>query len=167
MKLFLRTSFLLLSFSFSSFSLIQAKTGFSLPDSLTEFTLRYTTVDNLIILPVRINDSISVNLILDTGCRNIILFGKRFVSLFDYKNGRSIQFSGMGSGNAVQGMVSLNNTISIGAVFGNTLPIIVVSDKNVLKNYRHVHGIIGYDIFTRFEVQLDPAKQLITFRSAG
>jgi hypothetical protein len=165
MKTSIRTTFLALVFSVTSVLFIHAKTGFSLPDSLTEFSLTYKTVENLIVLPVQINDSISVNLILDTGCRNIVLFGKRFNSLFSFKNGRVVQFSGMGSGKPVQGMLSLNNTISIGAVLGNSLPVIVVPDKNVIKNLPQVHGIIGYDIFSRFEIQLDPADHIITFRS--
>jgi hypothetical protein len=166
MKTSNRITFLLFLSLILSHQAIHAKSGFFLPDSISEFTLKYRTEDNLIILPVVVNDSILVNLILDTGCRNIILFGKRFASMFSYQNGRTVQFSGMGSGKAVQGMLSLNNTISIGSVLGQMLPVIVVPDKNVMRNYSQVHGIIGYDIFSRFEIQLEPLKQLITFRSA-
>ena len=51
--------------------------GFFMPDELNEMTLHYKTYHNLILLPVTINDSVHVNLILDTGCRNLVLFGRR------------------------------------------------------------------------------------------
>lgn len=165
MKTFLKITFLSFCLLVSIYE-TSAKAGFGLTDSLTEFTLSYKTVNNLIILPVRINDNTNVNLILDTGCRNLILFGKRFQPLFNYEHGRRVQFSGMGSGKPVEGMLSLNNTVSIGKVVGESIPVIVVKDKNVTSTFNNVHGIIGYDIFSRFEIEINPLKQLITFRSS-
>ena len=143
-----------------------AKTGFSLPDSVSEFSIRYKTIDGLIILPVRINDSILVNLILDTGCRNVLLFGKRFQKLFNVAPGRTVEFSGMGSGKSVKGNLVLNNKASIGAVEGENVPIVLVPERNIFTAYKGVDGLIGYDIFIKFEIEIQPAEQLITFRSA-
>lgn len=142
------------------------KSGFSLPDSLNEFTLKYNTVDHLIILPVKINDSIQVNLILDTGCRNILLFGKRFQKLFSLDPNRIIEFSGMGSGKNVQGKLALANRASIGMVEGENVPIVVIPERKIFQRFDHIDGLIGYDIFTKFEVEIHPSQQLITFRSA-
>src|SRR5436190_8785141 len=103
--------------------------GFYLPDSLFEFTMRYKTVGGLIVLPVVINDSVRVNLILDTGCRNLLLFGKRFEHLF-LTEMKPVQFSGLGSGRPLTGRLSLNNSVSIEAVTGKRIPIIVVPNKN-------------------------------------
>jgi hypothetical protein len=86
-----------------------ANVGFSMPDSVREVTFRYKTVQGLILLPVIINDTVKVNLILDTGCRNLVLFGKRFQKLFDIQPGREVKFSGLGAGHPVVGGVSLNN----------------------------------------------------------
>ena len=144
---------------------VNYKAGFSLPDSVREFSINYKSMDHLIILPVTINDSIHVNLILDTGCRNIILFGRRFINLFNFKHGRTVEFSGMGSGRGVKGTLSVNNSISIGAVKGELIPIVVVPTKSIMAAYDQVHGIIGYDIFSRFEIEVNPATQIITFRS--
>lgn len=144
----------------------KGKTGFSLPDSVGEFTIRYTSVEGLIILPVRINDSISVNLILDTGCRNVLLFGKRFQKLFKVESGRTVEFSGMGSGKTVKGQLALNNTAAIGVVEGENVPIVLISDRNIFNTYWNIDGLIGYDIFTKFEIEIQPSRKLITFRSA-
>jgi hypothetical protein len=140
--------------------------GFHLPDSIKEMTLRYRSVHNLIVLPVMINDSITVNLILDTGCRNLVLFGKRFKKLMHFDGGRPVQFSGLGSGKPVVGYVSLNNKISIYQVLGERIPVVVVASKNILSNYNDIDGVIGFELFLKFEIELNPAEQTIKFRPA-
>lgn len=140
--------------------------GFYIPDSIAEVTLPYRIIDNLIILPVVINDSIEVNLVLDTGCRSLVLFGKRFQNLFQLQSQSKVQFSGLGVGGPVYGKVSLNNLVTIDAVIGNKIPVVVVADQNLFRSFKQIHGVIGYDIFQKFEVELNPVKKLITFRPA-
>lgn len=140
--------------------------GFSLPDSVSEMTLRYKTVKNLIILPVTLNDSVQVNLILDTGCRNLILFGKRFTKRFLILQGRRVEFSGLGSGRAVNGELSIGNKVSIDQVLGSQIPVVVVPGNNLFASYDNVDGVIGYDIFLKFEVEVNASQRTITFRPA-
>ncbi|HOX83915.1 MAG TPA: aspartyl protease family protein [Chryseolinea sp.] len=140
--------------------------GFFLPDNLNEVTFQYKTYRNLIVLPVTINDSIQVNLILDTGCRNLVLFGKQFQNQFKTEAGRKIQFSGLGSGQPVYGSLSLSNNITINKVIGARIPIVIVPERNVFEKANKIDGVIGYDIFIKFEVELNPKEKLITFRPA-
>lgn len=141
-------------------------TGFFLPDSVNEMTLNYRAVRGLIVLPVTLNDSVHVNLILDTGCRNLILFGKKFTKLFKMNSARPVIFSGLGSGRSVAGTLSLGNTVSIGEVVGQKIPVVVVPSSNLFESYHNVHGVIGYDIFLKFEVELNANARTITFRPA-
>lgn len=143
-----------------------ANAGFYMPENLVEVTFHYKTYHNLILLPVVINDTITVNLVLDTGCRNLVLFGKRFQKLFDIQEGRKVQFSGLGSGKPVLGMLSLQNKVSLHEVIGERIPVVVVPSRNVFGNDLHVDGVIGYDIFIKFEVEVNPKEKLITFRPA-
>jgi len=159
----LHGAFALLCFT-SSFSLPHA--GFRLPDSVSELTMRFQSINNLIILPVIINDTIHVNLLLDTGCRNLVLFGKKFQHLFITDPNRKVQFAGLGEGEPVYGKLSLTNKVSIGAVLGENIPVVIVPEKNLFRHYRQIHGVIGYDIFTKFEIELNPRTQEITFRPA-
>ncbi len=142
------------------------ETGFFLPDSVNEMTLKYRTVRGLIVLPVTINDSVQVNLILDTGCRNLILFGKELRRYFKINPGKPVEFSGLGSGAPVTGLLSLDNKVSIEHVLGNGIPIVIVDNKKLFANYYNVQGVIGYEIFLKFEIELNPKAQLITFRPA-
>jgi hypothetical protein len=140
--------------------------GFFLPDSVHEMTVRYKTVDNLIVLPVRINGSIEVNLILDTGCRNMLLFGKHFNNMFQTLD-KPIEFAGLGSGQGVKGKVSLNNRVTFGAIAGNGIPIIVVPERNLFARFKNIDGVIGYEIFIKFEIEINFRERLITFRPAS
>jgi len=163
-KIFLSQLFFLIACS----ALLTAgpKAGFSMPDSLLEVTFGYRSVRNLILLPVTINDTIKVNLILDTGCRNLVLFGKRFSKLFDLHPDKKIQFSGLGAGQPVVGSLSLGNKVSINAVIGENIPVVIVPNQNLFGSFPTADGVIGYDIFIKFEVELNLARQLITFRPA-
>lgn len=140
--------------------------GFYLPDSIKEMTLRYRSVKNLIVLPVTINDSITVNLILDTGCRNLVLFGKKFRHLMNINSDRPIQFSGLGSGKPVIGNLSLGNKIAIQQVLGERIAVVVVPSKNILSAYKDVDGVIGFELFLKFEIELNPSEKIIKFRPA-
>lgn len=151
--------------AFCTSALSLPESGFFLPDSVREMTLHYKSVKNLIILPVLINN-LPVNLILDTGCRNLVLFGKRFEKLLAFTPGRTVQFSGLGAGKPVLGSLSINNRITIQQVLGKNIPVIVVGDRNVFKPYGNIDGVIGFDIFLKFEIEINSKDQVIKFRSA-
>lgn len=163
LRLFLLITFAVVAFCTSTFC--SPDSGFFLPDSVKEMTIRYKSVKNLIILPVLIN-GIAVNLILDTGCRNIVLFGKEFEKMLTITPGSKVKFSGLGNGDPVNGSLSLNNRITIEQVLGERMPVVVVRDKNLFRQYRDIDGVIGFDIFFKFEIELNPKEKLITFRTA-
>ena len=140
--------------------------GFALPDSIRELKLKFKLKGNLIVLPVVINDSIHVNLLLDTGCRNLVLFGKKFMSLLKTDPDRIIRFSGHGEGTPVEGRISFNNKVAISEILGNDLPLVVVREKNVFAEYPDVHGVIGYELFLKFEIEINWQKKEMIFRPA-
>jgi hypothetical protein len=139
--------------------------GFSLPEDIAEVSVNYRTHNELIVLRVTINDSIKVNLILDTGCRNVLLFGKRFERIFETLPDYDVRFSGLGERPPLTGKLALNNKIAIHTIVGKKIPIVILREKNLLMGNSHIDGIIGYDIFIRFEVEINSARKNITFRS--
>ena len=140
--------------------------GFSLPDNIQETTFNYTNYNNLIVLPVTINDSINVNLILDTGCRNLLLFGKKFEKLFDTLPNHPVSFSGLGERPPLTGKLSLDNEVAIHSLLGKKIPIVILRNKCLFMGGSNIDGIIGYDIFIRFEVEINALKKQIKFRPA-
>ena len=165
LRLLTATFVLLFSFN-TALPASRPTAGFFLPDSVREMTIRYKTMRNLMILPVTINDSVEVNLILDTGCRNLVLFGKKFKKLLKVTSGRPVIFSGLGNGRSVSGALSIGNKVSINEVLGEQIPVVVVSGAHVFDKYHKVDGVIGYDIFVKFEIEINPAQRTITFRPA-
>lgn len=157
----------LIAFACPYVSVHASTAGFYLPDSIQEMTLRYERAGKLILLPVTINDTVHLNLILDTGCRNVILFGNRLSKHFNIHAGRKATFSGLGAGKALVGDLSLDNKVAIDAVLGERIPIVLVPRPKMFQDMRNVDGIIGYDIFIKFEIELHPARQFITFRPAA
>jgi hypothetical protein len=141
--------------------------GFYLPDSVTETTFEYRSVENLIILPAIINDSIQVNLILDTGCRNIVLFGKRFAKVFSGRGVRNVSVTGHGAGKGIDGFIALENKIDIDIVSGKRIPVVVVPGRSIFAGLIEVDGVVGYEIFSKFEVEINFPTHRITFRSGG
>ena len=141
------------------------RSGFHLPDSILELTFKYKTEGNLIILPVLINDSVQVDLILDTGASNLVLFGKTFQKYFQFVPDGKVQFSGLGSGKTLSGKLSIDNKVEINSVIGLDIPVVVVSEKNLFSALKNVDGYIGYEILQKFEIEINPARQTISFRS--
>lgn len=139
--------------------------GFALPDSLYEYSMTYLTVDNLIVLPFVINGNVTANLILDTGCQSLILFGKQYEKMFDIVPDFNVTFSGIGTGKPAVGSVTLDNTVTLGPVKREKVPIVIVSGKKFLHRHLQVDGLIGYDLFTRFEIEIHPLRQQIIFRT--
>jgi hypothetical protein len=143
----------------------ELSTGFQIPHPHKEFSTQYKQVNNLIVIRVVINDSIVANLILDTGCRNVVLFGKRFSKSIPHFTKRTVRFSGLGSGGPVSGFLAIGNTISMGKMAGINMPIVVVPEKNLFNgSLQKIDGVIGNDLFSRFEVEINPQSKLVTFR---
>lgn len=140
--------------------------GFFIPEPIQQVSFTYRNFNNLIVLPVTINDSLQVNLVLDTGCRNLVLFGKSFQKYFSLEADKNVQFSGLGEGKPIHGGLAINNKVAIDAVLGEHIPIVVVPQKNVFRSGDHIDGVIGYDIFIKFEIELNPLAHIITFRPA-
>ncbi|HEY8938434.1 MAG TPA: aspartyl protease family protein [Cyclobacteriaceae bacterium] len=158
---------LFLIFTFPKSALASKKRiGFYMSDSICETSMTFRSINHLVILSVTINNDIHVNLVMDTGCRNLVLFGKKFQNRFTYEPSRDVQFSGLGNGKAIHGKLSLGNKISVGAIQGEGIPVVVVPSKNLFQYVDDVDGVIGYDLFLRFEVEINSMTHRISFRPA-
>ena len=166
MRLFTGAIFLFVVTLFPGGIFATSRAGFYLPDSVQETTIPFRMAHNLIVLPVVINDTVQVNLVLDTGCRNLVLFSKNFQKNFIIESQRVVTFSGLGDGRPVNGNLSLGNKVSISAIRGEKIPVVIVSENSLFGKKDHIDGIIGYDIFIKFEIELNIEDHQIKFRPA-
>ncbi len=121
---------------------------------------------NLIIIPVRINNGEELKFILDTGVRTAILTNGLYVEGVPSVNDRMISL--MGAGNAGEVSAYVSNGISFAlpegvAAEGNAM-LVLKEDYLRLDSYlgTQVHGILGYEIFSRFVVEIDYVKREVT-----
>lgn len=120
---------------------------------------------NLIIVPVRINNSDTLRFILDTGVGSTILTDAAVAQKLGMKSVRKMTIEGMGNGKARAADVTVGNTLKMGKMQGFRHNIVVM-DSDFLRLSEVVgtpiHGIFGYEIFQKFVVTIDFHKQELT-----
>jgi hypothetical protein len=132
------------------------------PDSTNEITVPYRTRNNYYVIPVLINDSLSVNLLLDPHCKSVILFGKRYQKLLERKRKNVERLNT--SGTKRTPLKSLNNKISIGPALGENISIVVLPNSNPFNFFTSVNGVMGYDILSDCEIIINKKEETMTIR---
>jgi|GEM_PF-6529714 len=136
-------------------------------DNTVETTIEIQKRNSLAIIPVVINNSLRVNLILDPYCQSVILFGKRYQRLLEKSKRPKDDHSRKFRKN--QGTVlSISNSVSIGPVMGENVPILVVPNADAMNFFSSVNGVIGTDFFKHFEIIINKRNETMTIkRSPG
>ncbi|WP_299119518.1 aspartyl protease family protein [uncultured Winogradskyella sp.] len=135
---------------------LPAQDSFFLKNSVSK-KINFEFVSNLIIIPLEIND-VTLSFILDTGVSKPILFNLSESDSVDLKNTRTFYLHGLGSEGKIKALRSSHNKLKIGDAVGVNQDLFVVYDKTIDFTPRLgvvVHGIIGYDIFKDFVVEIN------------
>ncbi|MBP6410927.1 MAG: aspartyl protease family protein [Pseudarcicella sp.] len=122
---------------------------------------------NLIIVPLKINDSDTLHFILDTGLGVTLLTDPSVVRFLKPTINRQVTVKGIGSGENLAAGLSINNLITIGDAVGYQQNITVLKDGTLdLWSYvgTKIHGIIGYEFFSPFVVSIDFENKIITLQ---
>jgi len=139
--------------------------GFVMEGGKDKVSFPFEIHNNLIVIPVVIEGTLKVNFILDTGVRSGIIFEKTITDILDVNYARKISILGAGENRIVEALVASNMQLSLPGVDGYGQSVLVLME-NYLRLDRHighpVHGIIGYDIFSRFVVDINYSRQVIT-----
>lgn len=142
------------------------KLGFVLPDGLHKLTIPFELNNNLVVIKVLLNDAIPLKFILDTGVRTTVLTEKTFTDLLNLTYSRKITIPGVGGEKIVNAYVTNNVTLKIQGITGRGHALIVLEEDLLqLKNYlgTSVHGVFGYELFSRFVVEINYSKKTVTF----
>ena len=120
---------------------------------------------NLVIIPVKVNDGEDLKFILDTGVRTAILTDKGYVDGIPKINDRTISLMGAGDQGEISAYVSSGVSFNLPegvAAVGNSI-LILKDDYLQLDNFlgTRIHGILGYELFSRFVVEIDYMRQQI------
>lgn len=139
--------------------------GFFLTGGRSFTRLPFQLHSNLILVKVRVNDSDTLNFILDTGVSHTIITDPAALNRQRLQLSRKVKLSGVGEGNQLTASVAINNQLAMGnmrAVHQN----LVMLDDDILKLSEYVgvpvHGIFGYDLFNNFVVSIDFTNRELT-----
>ncbi len=140
--------------------------GFHLTNRRTRrVTIPFELHSNLVIIPVRVNDGENLKFILDTGVRTAILTDQGFVDGIPLEGDRVITLMGVGDQGEISAYVSSGNSFNLpeGVVANGNSILILKDDYLQLDSFlgTRIHGILGYELFSRFVVEIDYMRQQI------
>ena len=139
--------------------------GFSLAEGKTKVSIPIEISNNLVIVPVVINGTLPLKFILDTGVRTAILTQKGFSDLLNLAYSRKLSISGPGGVKVIDAYITNNVSLELpGVVSRGHAMLVLEEDYLELRNYlgTDVHGVLGYELFSRFIVKIDYEKKLLT-----
>lgn len=153
-------------FLFFGASTLSAQSHFSFENPKdTKDKVRFQRVKNLIILPMTVN-GVELSFLLDTGVEKTILFSLEDRDSLQLNDAVPITLRGLGEGGNIQAYQSKHNRASIGKAVCKNLSLYFIFDKtrNISPQLGvPVHGIIGYDFFKDFVVEVDYEKEFLRF----
>ncbi len=128
-------------------------------------TIKFKSASNLIIIPVTINDSDTLNFILDTGVRFPIITELPFVNKLNLNYLVPVPIKGLGEGESLTAYRSGNNKMQIEGLVANNQEVQMIIDENFQISHilgLPVHGLIGFNLFKDYIVKIDYDDEKIT-----
>jgi len=137
--------------------------NYQLPPGEKFQKVKFKLVNNLIILPIEVNGA-ALSFILDSGVNKPILFNLSDKDSIQLNKVSEIVIKGLGEGEPIDALSSESNIFKIGKVVNNDQLLYVVMDKKLNLSPRlglPVHGIIGYDLFRGFVVEINYSSKFL------
>ena len=137
---------------------LNANYGFHINGKRGSFTMPFKVYSNLIVVPVRIDDSDTLNFILDTGVNSIFITDPVLAEKMGLKYVREVLISGAGEGKALSASVSIDHIFKMGNITGYQQNVVVLSE-DILRLSEFIgvpiHGIFGHSLFDNFVVTIN------------
>ncbi|MGA0556007.1 aspartyl protease family protein [Larkinella sp. VNQ87] len=144
------------------------KYGYFLTGNRKQARIPFQLHSNLIIVPVRINNSDTLHFILDTGVSSVIITDPAAVRRQPLRFTRKVKLTGAGEGGQLMASVAIDNFLMMGHMQANHQNIVVLDD-DILRLSEYVgipvHGIFGYEIFSNFVVTIDFQRRELVLNS--
>jgi hypothetical protein len=140
--------------------------GFKINGREDQVSIKFENHNNLIVVPIVLNNILPLKFILDTGLKTAILTDRYYSDLLDINYSRSIPVVGADGNVLVEAFVANNVTLSLPGITGRGQTLLALGEDFLqLKSYMglEIHGIIGYELFQRYVVEIDYDLEVITF----
>jgi len=139
--------------------------SFKLIDNAKKQSVKFKLINNLIVFPIEVNGK-TLNFILDSGVGRTILFNINYNDSIPLYNIKKIKLQGLGKDDAVDAILSENNTFKLNNIIGTNVSLYVIFDDSFDLSSKlgiTVHGIIGFDILKDFIVTINYGINKLTF----
>lgn len=138
---------------------------FGLPAGKKHEKIKFELINNLVIVPIEVNGT-PLSFVLDSGVSTPILFNLSDRDSIQINEVSEITIRGLGEGEPIQALRSRNNKFKLGSIENQSQRLYVVLDKSL--NFSPtlgipIHGIIGYDLFRDFVVEMNYSSRSIKF----
>jgi len=160
----LKIKYLLVFLSFLFIGNVHSQ-EFSIVGESNSFKTKFQLINNLIVIPLRINGD-ELNFILDSGVGANIIFNLSAddtVTLYDLEE---IELRGLGKDGPILAYHSKKNSFSIGKILGTDQEMYILTNEIYDLSTKlgiNVHGVIGYELFKEFIIKVNYRSQHLTF----
>ncbi len=128
-------------------------------------TLDFKLASNLIILPVTINDSDTLNFILDTGVRYPLITELPYINKLELNYLMPVEIQGLGEGETLTAYRSGNNQMKIEGLVAFNQEVQMIIDEHFQISHIlgiPVHGLIGFNLFKEYIVTINYNRKKLT-----
>lgn len=138
--------------------------GFSFINNVDYVKIPIEIQHNIILIPVRINESFEMNFILDTGVRTTILTEPMVAGFLSLDTLEAISVRGLGSGSIIQASLARDLSISLPGLNGHGINLIILPEGVISYSGifgKPVYGIIGFEVFRQFVVEINYQQKYV------
>jgi len=131
----------------------------------SKMTIPFKFISNLIIIPLQINNSDSLNFILDSGVRSAIISELTASDSIQLNYVQQVKLNGLGKGEPLDAYYSSGNIFRMKDIVGTNQNVYVLLENIFSLSSRlgmRVHGLIGYDLFKNFVVEINYTELTLT-----
>ena len=144
---------------FVLFSVYQTKaqSDFVFSDGSVKRTFSFETINNLIVVPVKIN-GVTFSFILDSGVNRTILFNNDLISALQLKNKTSINLRGFSNSESIKAFKVEASLLEIDRLRSFNHEILLLEEGNLSFSQRmgiQIDGILGASLFKDYKITVN------------
>lgn len=142
---------------------------FQLENGADKQSISFKFSNNLIIFPIEVNGR-PLNFILDSGVGATLLFNLNPRDSVMLHNMEKVRLQGLGSEEPVEAVLSKGNLFTFGNIRGFNQSLYLILDDSFDLSTKlgiTIHGIIGYELFKDFVIDINYGTKRINFYNAA
>ncbi|MDB5011681.1 MAG: hypothetical protein JWQ06_2470 [Mucilaginibacter sp.] len=143
---------------------------FSLDSNRKRMVIPFRFIRNLVIIKLNINNTGPFNFILDTGVGQMLITEPSLVDSINLASKRTVIITGFGEGEDQEAYITTPLTIGIKGMKSHYVSAAILKkDIFGLSAYAgmRIHGLLGYEFFSRLVVKINFSDSLITVYRPG